>query len=323
MKVYIARPIPDNAAQILRDAGLEVEINPENRILSTPELIEKLKDKDVLLSLLTDPVGPELLDAVPNIRLVSNYAVGYNNINVEAATERGVLVTNTPGVLTETTADLAFSLLMTCARLILPADKFTRDGKFDKWEPLGFLGQEVYGATLGIIGAGRIGTATARRGAKGFDMNIVYYDPKENEEMNAMGGRKVSMDELLEKSDFISIHVPLNEATTHMIGAEEFKKMKKTAIIINTARGPVIDEAAMADALEKGEITGAGLDVFEKEPEIHPFLLKSDKAVIVPHIGSGSVQSREAMARIAAENIVAFAKGEKIPAPVNPEVLNS
>ncbi|MCF7917975.1 D-glycerate dehydrogenase [Candidatus Gracilibacteria bacterium] len=321
MKVYIARPIPQNAYQILRDGGLDVEINPENRILTKSELIQKLQGKDILLSLLTDPVDGEVLDGAPSVKLVSNYAVGYNNIDVAAATSRGVLVTNTPGVLTETTADLAFCLLATCARQILPADSFTREGKFDKWEPLGFLGQEMYGATLGIIGAGRIGTAMAKRGAKGFDMNILYSDPKPKSDMESLGGRKVEMDELLAQSDFISLHVPLNESTKHLLGKQEFKKMKKSAILINTARGPVVDEAALAEALETGEIAGVGLDVYENEPTIHPGLLKTQKAVIVPHIGSASLKTREAMARIAAENIVAFVNGTEIPAPVNPEVL--
>ncbi|MCF7906235.1 D-glycerate dehydrogenase [Candidatus Gracilibacteria bacterium] len=322
-KIYISQPIPENALKILRDGGLEVETNTDNRVLEKSELMQAIQGKDGLLSLLTDTVDAEVLSANPNLKIVSNYAVGYNNIDVQAATERNILVTNTPGVLTETTADLAFALLMASARKLLEADKFTRAGKFHKWEPLGFLGQDIHGATLGIVGAGKIGTATARKGHKGFGMRILYFDPNENDYLNnELQATKVSLEELLQESDFVSLHVPLIEKTHHLIGAQELSLMKPTAYLINTARGPVVDEATLAEALQKGTIAGAGLDVYENEPDVHPDLLNLDNVILAPHIASASIHTRQEMARIAAENIVAFFEGEDIPSPVNPEILS-
>jgi len=323
MKVFISRPIPENAYEILRSNGLDIEINPENTILSKEELIEKIKDKDILLSLLTDKIDEEVLSSNPNLKLVSNYAVGFNNVDITSATKNNILITNTPGVLDNTTADLGFTLLMSAARQILQADTFTREGKFDKWEPLGFLGEDIHHATLGIVGAGRIGQAMAKRGHKGFDMNILYSDPYENDYLNnELKAKKVELNELLEKSDFVSLHVPLLDSTHHLISTDQLKLMKKSAILINTSRGPVIDEIALVEALKTGEIKAAGLDVYENEPEVNSGLIKLDNAVLVPHIASASIKTRGEMARIAAENIVAFAKGEKPQAMVNPEILN-
>jgi len=322
MKVYVSRPIPQNAYKILKDAGLEVFANEENRILSKQELIENIKDVDALLPLLTDAIDDEVLASNPKLKIVANYAVGFNNINIEAATKRGILVTNTPDVLTDTTADMAFALLMTTARSIVPSDKFTRDGMFDKWEPLGFLGQDIHHATLGIIGAGRIGQVVAKRGHHGFDMKILYVDMSHNEYMDSeLGATKVELDYLLQNSDFVSLHVPLFPNTHHLIGKDQFKMMKKTAVLINTARGPVVDEEALVEALKTGEIWAAGLDVYEKEPTVHHELLKMDNVVLAPHIASASIQTREEMGRIAAENIVLFLNGKKPLTPVNPAVL--
>ena len=322
MKVFIAQPIPENAAKILKEGGLEVEENKENKVLSKSELIEKLQDKDISLSLLTDKIDQEVFDGCPNLKMVSNYAVGYNNIDIKAATAKNIPVGNTPGVLTDATADMAFALLIGAARLLLPADKFTREGKFTKWEPLAFLGQELKGKTLGIIGAGRIGSAMAQRGHFGFDMEILYTNRSENEKLNnEMNAKQVSLEKLLEKSDFVSIHVPLTEETKHLIGEKELQTMKKSAILINTARGPIVDEGALANALKNGEIFSAGLDVYEEEPTIHPTLLKLDNVILAPHIASATIHTREEMARLAAENIVAFTKGEKAPSIVNLEDL--
>jgi len=300
-----------------------VDVSPHDRVLERQELISMAKGSEALLSQLTDTVDAALLDALPDVKIISNYAVGYNNIDVKAATERGVIVTNTPGVLTDTTADLAFTLMLACARRIPESDRYARDGKFKGWAPLLLLGREVTGSTLGIIGMGRIGSTLAKR-AKGFDMKIIYHDmvrakPEVEEET---GARFVDMDTLLRESDFISIHVPLLPETKHMIGAAEFSKMKKTAILVNTSRGPVIDERALIEALSQKKIFSAGLDVFENEPEIPEELMKLDNCVIVPHIGSATIETREKMAELAAKNIILASRGEMPVSVVNPEVMN-
>ena len=264
----------------------------------------------------------EFLDAAGDqLVIVANYAVGFDNIDVEECTRRGVMATNTPEVLTATTADLAWTLLMAAARRIPEGDRFLRSRTPWIWGPEMMLGQDVHDATLGIVGFGRIGQAVARR-AKGFGMRIVYFDlfrpPPEVEQEH--GAEFLGFDELLSQADFISIHVALTPETRHLFGAEQFRKMKPTAVIVNTSRGPVIDEAALASALRDGEIFGAGLDVFEKEPEVHPDLLGLDNAVIVPHLGSATVATRDAMGMLAAENLVAGLEGRRPPTLLNPEV---
>ena len=233
------------------------------------------------------------------------------------------MVTNTPGVLTETTADLAFALLLGVARRIVEADKFTRAGRYEGWELIQpHLGVDVYGKTLGIIGMGRIGTAVAKRANRGFDMKILYCDERKNEEAEKeLGAESVEFDKLLEQSDFISIHTPLTEKTRHMFSTEQFKRMKENACLINTARGPVVDEGALVKALKDGEIKGAGLDVYEEEPKIHPELAKLDNVILLPHIGSASVETRTRMATLAAKNMVAGLNGKQPPNLVNKEVL--
>jgi glyoxylate reductase len=294
----------------------EDELPPPREVL-----LEKIKGKDGLLSLLTDKVDAELMDAAGTLRVISNYAVGYDNIDVKAATERGIPVGNTPGVLTETTADLAFTLLMVVARRVVEGVDYVRAGRWKTWGPRLLLGQDVYGATLGIIGFGRIGQAMARR-ARGFGMKVLYYNRTRRGDLEvSLGVRYVDLDTLLRESDFISIHTDLNPSTYHLINAEALAKMKRTAILINTARGPIVDPVALAEALEKGTIAGAGLDVTEPEPiPVDSPLLQLPNCVIVPHIGSASVATRGLMARMAAENLLAGVRGERLPNCVNPEV---
>lgn len=322
MKVYITRRIPEPGIEMIRKEH-EVEVNPYDRVLTREELLQAVKGKDGILCLLTDKIDAEVFDAAgPQLKVVSNYAVGYDNIDVNEATKRGVVVTNTPGVLTETTADLAWALILSTARRVVEADKFTRAGKYEGWAPMLFLGQDVFGKTLGIIGMGRIGQAVARR-AKGFNMKVLYNDirriPEDLEkELNATF---VSLDELIEQSDFISLHTYLSPETYHLINEERLKRMKKTAYLINTSRGPVVDEAALVKALKEGWIAGAGLDVYEFEPKLVPGLAECENAVLLPHIASASVETRTKMATMAAENLLAVLAGKMPPNPVNPEVL--
>lgn len=320
--VFVTRRIPESGIDMLRET-CEVVVNGEDRVLSKEELIEGVKGKDALLCLLTDKIDAEVMDAGKSLKVIANYAVGFDNIDVEAATSRKIPVTNTPGVLTETTADLAWALLMSAARRIVEGDRFTREGKYKGWSPMLLLGRDVYGKTLGIVGFGRIGEAMARR-ANGFSMQVIYYDENRRspEEEERLGVRYVSFPELLAQSDFISVHVPLMEKTYHMFGPAEFAAMKKTAILINTARGPVIDEAALVEALRKGDIAGAGLDVYEDEPLLKPGLADLDNVVLAPHIGSASVETRTKMAIMVAQNVLAVLRGEVPPNILNREVFD-
>ena len=321
-KVFVSRRIPQPGLDIV-EKECEVKINPYDRVLTKKELIEGIKEVDGLLCLLTDTVNGEIMSVNTNLKIISNYAVGYNNIDVEEATRRKIMVTNTPGVLTDTTTDLAWALLMSIARRIVESDKFTREGKFKAWAPMLFLGSDVHHSTLGIVGLGRIGQTMAKR-ARGFEMRILYTDviraPKEVED--ELGAKFVSLDELLSSSDFVTIHVPLLPETHHLIGEKELKKMKKTAYLINAARGPLVDEKALVQALQERWIAGAALDVYENEPDLAPGLSHLDNVVIVPHIGSASVITRGKMATMAATNLVAGLKGEVPPNLVNKEVLD-
>ena len=321
-KVYISQRIFEEALDILSKEGIDYEMN-EGARLSKEELIKRMAGMDGLICLLSDRIDSEVLASNPNLKVIANVAVGYDNIDVDAATKQGVMVTNTPGVLTETTADLAFALLLGVARRIVEADKFTRAGRYEGWELIQpHLGVDIYGKTLGIIGMGRIGTAVAKRANRGFDMKILYCDERKNEEAEKeLGAELVEFDKLLEQSDFISIHTPLTEKTRHMFSTEQFKRMKENACLINTARGPVVDEGALVKALKDGEIKGAGLDVYEEEPKIHPELAKLDNVVLLPHIGSASVETRTTMATMAAKNMVAGLNGKQPPNLVNKEVL--
>ncbi len=319
-KVFVTQNIPQAGLDLLMKE-CEVFVNTEDRVLSKGEIIERLKGMDGMVCLLTDAIDGEIMDAEPNLKVISNYAVGFNNIDVDAATERGIPVTNTPGVLTETTADFAWALLMAIARRVVEADKFTREGKFKGWRPQLLLGSDVYGKTIGIVGMGRIGQAMARR-ARGFDMNILYYDEyrPDPEVEKELGLTYVPFDELLQKADYVSIHVPLMESTHHLIGERELKLMKKTAYLINSARGPIVDEKALVKALQEKEIAGAGLDVFEDEPELAPGLAELDNVVLAPHIASATIETRSKMATMAAEGCLSVLKGERPVNLVNEEV---
>jgi glyoxylate reductase len=319
--IYVTRQIPEEGLDMLRSRGYSVIVRKKNSIITQAELKRAVKNTDALLCLLTDPVTKSVIRTMRRCKVISTYAVGYNNIDVASATEKGIAVTNTPGVLTDATADLAFGLLLTAARYIVPGDIFTRRGKFTGWAPMLMLGKPVAGKTLGIVGAGRIGSAMARRGA-GFGMKILYCNQNRNETIeNELGALKVELYELLRKSDFISFHVPLTPETKKMIGRDEFNLMKPSAILINTSRGEVIDERALANALKSGRIFAAGLDVYEKEPEINRTLLRLPNVVLAPHLGSATDETRSRMSIIAAQNIIGVLEGTGEVFCVNEEVL--
>jgi glyoxylate reductase len=282
----------------------------------------RLKGRQGLICLITDQIDDELLGGCPDRRVVANIAVGFNNIDVEAATRRGVVVTNTPDVLTETTADFAWALLMATARRIVEADQYVRQGRFKLWEYMVLLGGDVHGKTLGIIGFGRIGRAVARR-ALGFGMRVLYQDaaPADAPTERGLNATRADLTTLLRESDFVSVHTPLLPETRHLIGADALKAMKKTAYLINASRGPVVDEAALVEALRDGWIAGAGLDVFEEEPAVQPGLLGLPNVVLAPHIASASHDTRLKMATLAVDNCLAVLEGKRPPTPVNPEVL--
>lgn len=319
--VYVTRMIPEATIDELRKY-FDVEVNPEDRALSKEELKEKVMGKAAVITLLTDAIDGEVLDAAgPQLKIVANYAVGFNNFNVAAATERGVVLTNTPGVLDDATATHAFTLLLSMARRIPESDRFVREGKWKGWAPMFFIGLDVDRQILGIAGLGRIGQNVARK-AKGFDMKILYSDVRRNEEFEKqVGATFVDKETLLKESDFLTLHVPLLPETHHYIGEKELKMMKKTAVLINASRGPVVDEAALVKALKEKEIWGAGLDVYENEPELAPGLAELENVVIVPHIASATMETRIKMGNIAANNIIKVLNGQAPDTCVNPDVL--
>jgi glyoxylate reductase len=319
-RVYATHQLFPEARTIL-DAACDVEYwgNPERP--SRDEFLGRVKDKEGLICLLTEKINEELLRAAPKLRIVSNVAVGYDNIDVDACTKRGVVVTNTPGVLDETTADFAWTLLMAIARRLIEGDQFVRSGNWKSWNLDHLCGLDVWGKTLGIVGFGRIGRAVARR-ASGFQMKVIYNNtsrvPEDVEKSLNAEFRK--MNDLLAESDFISIHVPLTTETRGLFDNPKFHRMKRTAFLINTSRGPIVDEAALVAALESKTIAGAALDVYENEPFIHPGL-KHVNVVLAPHLGSASVETRTKMAVIAATNLVTIFKGQMPPNMLNPKVL--
>jgi glyoxylate reductase len=321
-KVYVTRELPERGLKIIRER-FDAEVWPEYAPPPKKVIIEKARDVDALATLLSDRIDAEVFDAAPKLKIVAQMAVGFDNIDVQEATKRGIYVTNTPEVLTETTADFAWALLMAVARRVVEADKYVRTGQWKVgWHPSMLLGRDVHGATIGIVGAGRIGYAVAER-AKGFNMKILYYDVIPRPEMEKeLGAKRVDLDTLLKEADFVSIHVPLMKETYHLINANKLRLMKKTAYLINNARGPVVDEKALYEALKEGRIAGAGLDVFEQEPTpVDNPLLKLDNVVVAPHISSASYETRSKMAEMVAENLVAFFEGRKPPNLVNPEVM--
>jgi len=319
--VYVTRMIPEDNIEELRK-HFDVEVNADDRALSKAELKEKIKGKDAVISLLTDTIDGEVLDAAgPQLKIVANYAVGFNNFDVPAATQRGVILTNTPGVLDEATATHTFTLLLSMARRIPEGDKFVREGKWQGWAPMFFIGLDVDRKTLGIAGLGRIGQNVARK-AKGFDMKIIYTDVRRNEAFEKeVGATFVDKETLLKESDFLTLHVPLLPETRHYIGEKELKLMKKTAVLINASRGPVVDEAALVTALQQKEIWGAGLDVFENEPAIAPGLAELNNVVLVPHVASATMDTRLKMGDIAVGNIIKVLNGQLPDTCVNPDVL--
>jgi glyoxylate reductase len=320
-RVFVTRVIPEAGLKRIKEQ-CTAEVWPEPLPPPHDLLLAKVADCDGLVSLLTDRIDAALLDAAPRLKVVSNYAVGFNNVDVAAASARGICVGNTPGVLTDATADMAFCLLIAAARRVVDGHQYSQSGKWKTWEPLGHLGQDLAGRTLGVVGMGRIGFALARRCQRGWDMKILYHDVYRNEKAEAeLGARQVDFDTLLGQSDFISVHTDLNPQTRGMFGAEVFKKMKRTAVFVNTARGPLVDQKALCEALKTGTIFAAGLDVTDPEPpDATDPLLRLPNAVIAPHIASATVGTRNAMAEICAANLIAGLKGEKLPHWVNPEV---
>jgi glyoxylate reductase len=320
-RVFVSRSLPGDGLDRLRDV-CDVEVWPDADPPPPAALIEAACDKDGLLTMLPDRVGAELFDAAPSVRIVSNLAVGYDTIDVTAATQRGVLVTNTPGVLTETVADLTFALLLSFARRIVEGDRMVREGRWGAWSPLLLVGKEVHHATLGIVGLGEIGTALARR-ALGFNMRVIYNSRTRKPELeHELGLEWRELPDLLRDADFVSVNVSLSPQTRGLIGAEQLALMKPDAVLINASRGPVVDQPALVEALRRHRIGGAALDVFAVEPiPADDPLLALDNVIVAPHVGSATLRTRTLMADLAVRNLIAFFRGERPPACVNPEVL--
>ena len=321
MKVYVTRKIPEAGMDILRPL-FDVEVNPEDRPLTRSEFLSKVADADAVLCLMTEKIDAEAFDAARKARGFANYAVGYDNMDVVEATRRKIPLSNTPDVLTAATAEMAWSLLFAAARRVVESDSLMRSGGWKGWGPLQFIGQEVTGATLGIIGAGRIGRAFALK-SRGFDMKVLHTDEHHCEELEkSLGARKVSLQELLRESDFVSVHVPLMPATRHLIDEAALALMKRTAVLVNTSRGPVVDEAALVRALRSGTIAAAGLDVYEAEPLAAEGLAELPNVVMTPHTASATVASRNGMAVKAAANLVAMLSGKRPPDCINPGIYS-
>lgn len=316
MKVFITREIPEIAFKLLRKNKIPFEYYKGNRPIPRKRLLKKVRDCDALISLLTEKIDKELIDGMSKCKIIANYAVGYNNIDINYAKKKKIIVTNTPDVLTESTADLTMTLALSCARRIIEGEKLLRDGKFKGWQPKLLLGTELKNKTFGIIGAGRIGSAVAIR-ARSFETNIIYFDGKRNVSLERRtGAKKVSLKKILVSADFISIHLPLNDKNYHFINKDRLKLIKKNAIIINTSRGEIIDETALIQRLKNNKLFAVGLDVFENEPKINPMLLKFPNVLVIPHLGSATKEARDAMAILAVKNVINVLKRKPPLTPV-------
>lgn len=313
-QVYISGIIPKTASTLLQGKGFNVQINDSKDNVTSEKLKEVFSKFDGVITLVGDKIDKEIIDsASPNLKVISNYAVGFDNIDVSYALSKGLVVTNTPGVAGESVAEHTFALILACRKKLLEADRFVRAGQFKTWDPMGFLSPQLWGSTIGIIGLGRIGTFVGHIAYGGFRMNILYFDVIRAEDFELLTEAKFTgVESLLKESDVITLHVPLNDKTFHLIGKDQLSMMKTSAILINTSRGPVVDEEALIWALKEKRIAVAGLDVFEHEPQISSELLSLSNVIVTPHIASATIETREAMARIAAENIIDFFGG-KIP----------
>ncbi|MGA1820694.1 MAG: 2-hydroxyacid dehydrogenase [Thermoplasmatota archaeon] len=319
--LLVTRLLPEEGMERLREFA-RLDVWEEDSPMPRAELLDRITDKDGVLSLLSDRIDKEVMDGAPGLRVIGNYAVGYDNVDVSSATSRGIAVINTPGVLTDATADLAFGLLLASARRVAEGDRYIRDGKFKTWGPRLLLGKDVHGAALGVVGAGKIGEAVLRRG-KGFRMRLLYNSRSRRPELERdLGAEYMELDQLLKESDFISLNCPLTRETHHLISERELSLMKKDAVLINTARGPVVDEKALYGALRGRSIGGAGLDVFEEEPRVYPPLMELDNVTMVPHIGSSTVTTRRKMAFMVADGMEKVLSGTVPDNIVNPEVFN-
>jgi glyoxylate reductase len=321
IRILITGHLPENVISPLKEK-YQVEMNQEDRPMDRQAIISGVKDKHGLLPMLSDSINEEVLNCAPHLKMIANFGVGYNNIDVRAATARSIMVSNTPGVLTDATAELTFALILAVSRRIVEGDRMVRESCFKFWAPMLFLGREVTGKTLGIIGMGKIGKAVAVR-ARAFDMRILYHNRKriDSKEEKTLRAEYVDLKTLLTESDFVSLNVPLTEETKHLIGKNELSLMKSTAFLINTSRGQVIDEKALVEVLRARKIGGAGLDVYENEPSLTPGLTELDNVILLPHVGSGTLETRIKIGTLAVENLIAGLEGRTPPNFVNPEVL--
>jgi len=320
-KILVTHLIPDRGLNMLKEK-FELEVNNVQGILDKETLIKRAKDKDVILSLLSDNIDAEVIKSCPNLKIISNYAVGFNNIDLKTATSKGIYVTNTPRTLDETTADFIFALILSVSRRVVESDKFMRSGKYTGWGPMDFLGYDVYNSTLGIIGMGNIGKAVGRIAYYGFLMKVLYSDKFIDARQLKFVAENVKLDELLAESDFVTVNVPLKEDTFHLIGKRELNLMKKTSFLINTSRGPVVDEQALYETLKEKKIAGAAIDVYEKEPSFVKGLETLDNIIMTPHIASSTIQTRQLMSYKAAQNIIDYFDGKVPEGLVNKDVLN-
>lgn len=316
-KIFVTRRIPERGIELLKSKGYAVEVSEKDGVLTKKELIEHLAKGayDGVVCLLTDTIDEDVFAAAgPQCRVFANYAVGFDNIAIEAAKRHNIIITNTPGVLTETVAEHTFALMLAIAHRIAEGDAYTKAGKYKGWAPLLFLGTDLAGKTLGVVGLGRIGSLVAHHAAKGFGMKIMYYDPKPNTDFEKeYGATFADLETLLKESDFVSIHVPLLPTTRHLIGEPQLKMMKKTAYLVNTSRGPIVDERALVAALREGTIRGAAIDVYEHEPELTPGLAELDNAILTPHTASATEETRSKMAELAAHNAIEALEGRTPP----------